>query len=418
MAAVVVRPQAAKVEKPDPPAPTPEAVVAPQPAQTPVVVPVVAPAPAVIVEGFQPQAATVVELPAPAPVAVVAAATVAKPVTPEPAVEPNVLSGSLPTPWRFFETPGLIGFAGVSFAAFVGLVLLPAELLNTVVGGHSAALFGRFTAPILALFAAAGVSSRRGRVVFGAALTAVTALVFTFADPELGFDLASLRLFLSSVIALVVIGVTAAAITEAVARSWWNAEVEFSLNPVGLVIAAVGVIFSRLIEFSPGFFIGMLLGVVVTMDTPPAVRMRVAMLRGSVILALCLVAWAGYSIMETYAHGEHLSFAAELAEETLTEIPIVGLAGLVVGLLPFRLLEGSEIRQWSRTAWFALYGTVLLAFAVIVVPSTENWENLGSHWKVWISALLVFSVVCVGVYFLARRLISEEEEESEPVNLV
>src|SRR5690606_37768778 len=109
---------------------------------------------------------------------------------------PTSLTESVPTAMEVVLSPVSVLTAGGMALALLILVALPTEMLNTTISAYSRRFGQAFT-----WFddATTRVSEWLARVfrttaVPGVLLVALTAIVFSFADPDVGFDLASLRL--------------------------------------------------------------------------------------------------------------------------------------------------------------------------------------------------------------------------------
>ena len=69
--------------------------------------------------------------------------------------------------------------------------------------------------------------------------------------------------------------------------------------------------------------------------------------------------------------------------------------------------------------WSAIYLAVIVIFIVAVVPWEGNWEALGSSLWSWITVVVGFGAVCVGIYLYFRFLATPlEEEEHDGAELV
>jgi MFS family permease len=259
--------------------------------------------------------------------------------------------------------------------------------------------------------------------VAGLALTTVTALLFGFADPRFGFTLASLRLFLGLAIALAIVSYLTNAVVGRIMRGRWRVEVEVSLRPLGLILTVFGVLASRLLDFSPGFLIGLVLGLVISEKQLAAHAWRAVLLRASILLGLALLAWLGFSLFD--ASNEGGTFASELAVETLVAITTEATVGLLVELLPLKLLEGEKLYQKSKVIWGALYLVAVFIFVVAVVPWEGNWAQLGGTLWTWIGIVVGFGILATGTYVFFRMRTSDEvkhhidrdEDEDEMVPL-
>ncbi len=249
---------------------------------------------------------------------------------------------------------------------------------------------------------------QRAPFLAGLALTTATALLFGFADPRFGFSLASLRLFLGLAIALAVVSYLTNAIVGRVMRGRWKVDVEVSLRPLGLILTVVGVVVSRVLDFSPGFLIGLVLGLVINEKQLAKHAWRAVLLRTSILLGLALLAWLGFSLFDSQQEGG--SFGSELAVETLVAITTEAVVGLLVELLPLRLLQGEKLYQKSKALWGALYLVTVFIFVVAVVPWEGNWAELGNSLWTWIGIVVGFGILATGTYIYFRLRTHDEVE--------
>jgi len=309
--------------------------------------------------------------------------------------------------------------AKVPAAIEIGLVLLifavlPGHLLNATLAEQ----YERFTKRREQRRRAPGRWARlvaflhRAPFVAGLALTTATALLFGFADPRFGFSLASLRLFLGLAIALAIVSYLTNAVVGRIMRGRWNVDVQVSLRPLGLILTVVGVVVSRLLDFSPGFLIGLVLGLVISEKHLAKQAWRAVLLRSSILLGLALLAWFAFSLFDSKQEGG--SFASELAIETLVAITTEAVVGLLVELLPLKLLEGEKLYEKSKVLWGALYLLAVFIFVVAVVPWEGNWAELGSSLWTWIGIVVGFGIVATGIY-LYFRIRGHEEHEAHRI---
>ncbi|HEY4153114.1 MAG TPA: hypothetical protein VGM38_07305, partial [Pseudolysinimonas sp.] len=308
--------------------------------------------------------------------------------------------------------------AKVPAAIEIGLVLLifavlPGHLLNATLAEQ----YERYTKRREQRRRASGRWSRfvaflhRAPFVAGLALTTATALLFGFADPRFGFSLASLRLFLGLAIALAIVSYLTNMVVGRIMRGRWKVDVEVNLRPLGLILTVVGVVVSRLLDFSPGFLVGLVLGLVISEKHLAKQAWRAVLLRTSILLGLSLLAWLAFSLFDAKQEGG--TFASELAIETLVAITTEAVVSLLVELLPLKLLEGEKLYQKSKVLWGGLYLLAVFIFVVAVVPWEGNWATLGTSLWTWIGIVVGFGIVATGVYLYFRIRTHEEVELHE-----
>ena len=344
-------------------------------------------------------------------------------INPADPVAPNILTRSINSIQDVVAHP-----AKISAAVAIGLVLLifatlPARLLNATIAENYENLVKRV--PRLGRrprwFENLRAGLARAPIVSGVVLSAVTAFLFGFADPNFGFTLASLRLILGLAIALFVVEYLANAVTGRIIHKAWSLTVQLNIRPLGLVLTVIGVVASRLLHFSPGFLIGLVLGLVLTGRKAEEDAWKAVLVRSGVVLGFGLVAWLGYSALTT-GEGGTATFWNELFVEALVAITTEGIVAILVELLPFRLLEGERIWHRSRILWGVLYFLVIAAFVIAVVPWEGNWKELGSALWVWIAVVAGFALVCLAIYFYFRfwspfHETEQEQEEDETVEV-
>ncbi|HUG49921.1 MAG TPA: Ig-like domain-containing protein, partial [Terrimesophilobacter sp.] len=253
---------------------------------------------------------------------------------------PSALTNALRTLQQVLSSPVVLVTAAGSGAALLLFVAFPAELLNATLATQYERLFGRLR--VLKLHWLQRLRARLARrpLVSGTAMIAFSALAFGFVDPHFGFDLTSLRLVLALGIALFIVGYLSNAMTSWIVREKWHIGASLEAKPLALILTVVGVLLSRLMGFSPGFLIGLILGISLTSAASAAQRSRMVMLHTGVILGLGISAWVGYSVLIAGTDGQPDSFLRALAIDTLAAVTAEGVTALLVGLLPFRFLEG------------------------------------------------------------------------------
>ncbi len=304
----------------------------------------------------------------------------------------------------------------------IGLVLLllavlPAHLLNATIAEQSDRFERRFGAiKTPKWLSRLGSWLRSAPVVGGVIVTLATAILFGFADPKFGFTLASLRLILACGIALFLVGYVANALTGVIARTQWNIVAAVSARPYGLILTIIGVVVSRVLHFSPGFLIGLILGLTIQGKSAAGFAWRTVVTRTSIVLIMAIAAWIGYSTL-TLGGNEGGNFGSELLVETLVAITTEGVVALLVELLPLRFLEGERVYAHSRVLWGILYVLTVVVFVLAVVPWEGNWDALGSSLWIWIVVLAAFALICVGVYVYFRRFAPPLVEEAGNENV-
>lgn len=325
---------------------------------------------------------------------------------------PSSLTNSIDTVQSIMSNPVVITGAVITGFALLLLVAIPAELLNSTISENYGRITRRLPKAKLPWWERFRDWLRITPVFGGVLITFVTALIFGFSDPRFGFDVTSLRTVLALGLALLVVGYLSSVIAGAIIRRTWGLATTVELKPLGILLAVVGVVLSRLIDFSPGFLIGLVLGLSVVGVTTAAQRAKATLIQGGVVFGFALIAWIVYSILS--ATTETTSFVSALTVDTMVAITAEGLTALFVGMLPFKLLNGSSVFEYSKVLWGISYTVAAAAFVLIVVPSA--WGELdGPIWN-WLIVIGVFAVAALAIYLFFR--LTNKEDDGDDASVV
>ncbi len=314
---------------------------------------------------------------------------------------PNALSDSLPTLRFLWENPAALAAAAVLALALLFLVSIPTELLNSALASGSGNR-GRVLRTLAALGERSSAALHRvlrSRIAVSAVVVVALSLVYCFADPGFGFDLASLRMLLALAIALFVLTWGVGALTGAIARRAWGAQASIAVDLSIVPLAVIAVIVSRLVDFSPGFFIGLAIGVELVVASRRA-RVGASLVGFGVVIGVSVLAWLGYSAM---ADAPLDDFGGALVNDTLVAIAVEGLTAAAVAALPLTFLEGRAIWEVSKRLWLAVFLVVQFVFCVIVLPTAMSLDEVADL-GVWALVLGGYCLITLATWqWLVRR---------------
>jgi hypothetical protein len=140
--------------------------------------------------------------------------------------------------------------------------------------------------------------------------------------------------------------------------------------PLGLAVAALCVLVSRISDFQPGYLYGVVVSVafVETLEERHNAHMTVIATMSTLVVAmLAWFAWIPINHLATL-HGGNIVIA--LADDVLGSIFVGGLVGTVVGLLPLEFLPGGTLARWRRDVWaIVFFIAMFLLIAVELRPA-------------------------------------------------
>jgi hypothetical protein len=330
---------------------------------------------------------------------------------------PSSFTGALPTLATLFENPVTLAVAAGFALAILLLVALPTELLDSAVSSN----LDRF-GPFLSR---AGSWAERatdwlnrvthGQAASSAIMIVLSSIIFGFADPDYGFNLVSLRLTLSIIVALFVVYYIAPRISGTILKRRWNLTSGVSIQPIALVFAIIGVVIGRLLGFSPGFLIGMAIGLELASNAESLHKARSMAVQVAVIVGLALLAWVGYSLIALAIGNSEGSVFTGLVQDALSTITAEGLTGMLLGLFPLAFFEGKEVWDHSKWLWATLFLVTGTAFSLLVLPTAIAPDEIGESLPVWLLVLGCFTVLSIGVWLCLKLTAKPESESAEAV---
>ncbi|WP_340682743.1 FGLLP motif-containing membrane protein [Amycolatopsis coloradensis] len=309
----------------------------------------------------------------------------------EPWQRPGFLD-AIPTPgqvWEFLTSGGALALVIVPLLGWF-LIGWPAELFNTTYRENESTI--RRWLPFLPKERPARATSWPVVVAFaGVAALLMTTVQVNVTSPR-QFAPVAFGYFIA--IPLVVLAYEYA-IEQRLRSAFGGDAARLRVIGMALVIAIVCAAVSRFFSFQPGYVYGLLLGyTIVRARGTWHVRVKAeAVLRGVVVLvALAACAWLFWQFGVRAAAEKPGAPAALVALDTLlSQIVVLSLETLVIGLVPVRFLHGAILRQWNRRIWLAVYATVLILFTVVLI----HWRS-GTTWGDVLRSFWLFAAFCVG----------------------
>ncbi|WP_354024580.1 hypothetical protein [Conyzicola nivalis] len=312
---------------------------------------------------------------------------------------PNSLTTSLAPAWEVLSSPVAIGSSVIAGFAFLLLVAFPSELLGSVIQRRYRLVHraGRIIPP------GVGAWFSRRPVLSGVGLIAVATGLTGFSDPRFGADAASARLLIACFLAALIVSYGTYALLGWFLNRRWSLPTSLNLRPFTLLITVAGIVLSRVLDFSPGFLFGLMLGLTFPAATPHALRSHARLLRSCLIVTMAVTSWFAYSGLVAVTGGAPTDFGTALLQDTLAALSTEGLTGMLVAMLPFLYLDGREIWQHSKRSWAATYAAIVLVFFLVVAPKPDSWADLGDKYGAWALGLGAYAGVALAVYYALHR---------------
>lgn len=317
---------------------------------------------------------------------------------------PSILDRAIPTVLEVVANPVALCFAAALALAIMLLVAVPAEALNSAIESNSSQLGRLFTRIDDATTRATEWFVRVTRTpAFAAAiLVIITAIIFGFIDPQFGFDATSIRLVGSMALALFIVTFVASRITSLIIGRAWSLASSISMQPATLLFSIIGVIIARALEFSPGFLIGLVIGLQLSEHAAELQRVRTISIKIGVIVGLGVIAWLAYSVLLWAQGSGDPTPVSAFAQDTLVAVTAEGITAALIILLPIGYLDGRTLFERSRRLWVITFLGVAAVFSLLVLPTAMLGDEVADL-GVWSIVLLAFAATAIGATVWFKR---------------
>jgi hypothetical protein len=178
--------------------------------------------------------------------------------------------------------------------------------------------------------------------------------------------------------------------------------------PMGLAIAALCVIISRISSFEPGYLYGVVVGVAFAETMNDRHNAHLTAISSLTTMGVALLAWFVWIPVNHFALEHSGIVPLAVIDNVLGSIFIGGLVGTVIGLLPLALLPGRTLSNWRKDAWAALFFVALfLLIEVELRPAAGPAKP--AHAPV-VTAIVLF-VLFGAATFTMRRYFARRQDQ-------
>jgi len=278
--------------------------------------------------------------------------------------------------------------------------------------GYLEGLLSGIFAPIVALeagLAAMAATSKVALVVerlLGPVIVlSLTALIYCFGDPDVGFNEQTALVFTSLVIAMGIITYLHEGGEALALHRRFGVPAAVRLFPFALLIAIMFTVISRLVQFeAPVMFGFVATATVLTAASIDSRKEGTAVLLSSVaLLVLSVASWALLSPLSALSDGTN--WWTSIPHATAVLIFVGGIEGLLFLLVPFSFTQGGTVFKWYKLWWVVIVGVSAFFFCwVILNPQAEAFNALVERRVIFICALVAGYALVAFLFWLFFRV--------------
>jgi hypothetical protein len=180
--------------------------------------------------------------------------------------------------------------------------------------------------------------------------------------------------------------------------------------PLGLGVAVLCVLVSRLSHFEPGYLYGVVVSLAFLETLPDRHNAHLTAISTVSTLAIALLAWFIWLPVNHLALRHAGNVLVATTDDALGSIFIGGLVGTVIGLLPLEFMPGGTIAKWRRDVWAVVFFVALfLLVEVELRPAAGPTHPGGAPAVTAIVLFVVFGGLSFGTrQFFAHRVGARE----------
>ncbi len=285
------------------------------------------------------------------------------------------LASSVPSPTEAIQT--ISATAKTNSILTIALLLLlglPAILFNSALETHHDRLIASDTRLRKTLRSIGSWFDRLHGALLLGVFGLIGAVLYTLDDPTFGLNLSSLAEIIGYFGAIIITAFVTEIARGFYVRHKFQKVGRLKAFPLGILIALVFVIFSRLSHFEPGYVFGILISLVFIVEPTGEENGKSLALSSIWLFLLATVAWFVWIPVKSLVIGGNQSFILLVVDSLLSYIWICGLQSLFFGLIPARYMKGEVIFSWSKTIWLVMFASVGFIFVQFIVhPSLAGY---------------------------------------------
>jgi hypothetical protein len=255
--------------------------------------------------------------------------------------------------------------------------------------------------------AEADTPGRSSRPWFFAVL-ALGALLGGLLNPHFGLNSQSLSGFGATLVSFVIGAALSWYVTKIFrARHKYPTRTYLKALPLGLGVAAICVLISRVTNFEPGYLYGIVVSIAFVESLEERHNAHLTVISTFSTLGVALLAWFAWVPMNHLALTHAGNIPIAVVDDVLGSIFVGGLVGTVVGLMPLQFMPGGALLRWRKDVWAIVFFVALfLLVEVELNPASGPTHHGGAP---IVTAIVLFVGFGGSTWFTRRYFIKRAD---------
>jgi hypothetical protein len=256
------------------------------------------------------------------------------------------------------------------------LVAFPSEIFNSTLKAHEADVARHVSALHRRLKPLEDLLVRIPNSVSLVFFASMAALLWAVVDPAFGANRTTGALLLGLTGAIFVVTGVSMLIRAAFLKRRYELRGKLKTLPIGVVLAGLLIVMSRVAHFSPGYLFGIFATLAFTHSPSQKQSGRAVVVASLATIAVAFAAWLVWMPVKSATIAGHGGFGLLVLDALLSNLWVWSLQAIIFGLIPLKYLDGEDVVAWSRAGWLALYGFVMFLFVHTVMhPTTLRYGS-------------------------------------------
>lgn len=238
------------------------------------------------------------------------------------------------------------------------------------------------------------------------AIVIVAAFIYGFLDPGFSLSKNGAVLFISLLISVGAVTYAYEGVQSLLSRRRYKVEAGLRLFPAALAIAIICVIFSRLMDFQPGYLYGFAGGMAFLGATEPGRKKmgHLKLISSLTLLLISLTTWFLAVPVTDALQGSGTTWL-EIIQGACIGIFVTGLEGLLFSLVPLSFMDGEKIFRWNKWIWLGSFSLVAFLFWHVLLNKNSKYAaSFGQkNVKILFVMLGFYILITVGSYVYFRN---------------
>jgi hypothetical protein len=148
--------------------------------------------------------------------------------------------------------------------------------------------------------------------------------------------------------------------------------------PLGLAIAALCVLISRLTSFEPGYLYGVVVGISFAESLEERHNAHLTVISTMSTLVVALIAWFLWIPVNHLSLTHVGNVPIGLLDDVLGSIFVGGMVGTVIGLMPLQFMPGATLLRWRKDVWLIVFFIAIFLLVEVELNPASGPTHHGS----------------------------------------